>query len=188
MEENEFMESSFGEIIDLIKHYEEAVKSKQPIFFDEDNYEQIINFYQDEREYNKALRECDIALCLFFTKVGKYTAEEFDTAYQVFKAIGKPKIWTYFKDAPVNTGSITDEISTLLSFKKKIGDLGHFYSVYTNIDNLINQFRNQLDKILPQLTEKPETITQYNAEGITDTNVTSPVKNTFNEKFRYANK
>ena len=36
MEENEFMESSFGEIMDLIKHYEEAVKSKQQIFLDEE--------------------------------------------------------------------------------------------------------------------------------------------------------
>jgi hypothetical protein len=94
-------------------------------------------------EYNESLHDCDIALCLFFTKVGKYTAEEFDTAYQVFKDTGKPKIWTYFKNAPVDAGSITDEINTLISFKKKIKDLGHFHSTYTNIDNLINQFRDK---------------------------------------------
>jgi hypothetical protein len=103
-----------------------------------------------QNEYNKAIRECDIALCLFFTQVGKYTAEEFDTAYQVFKDTGKPKIWTYFKDAPVSAGSITDEILTLLSFKKKISELGHFNTVYTNIDSLKYQFRNQLDKVLSQ--------------------------------------
>jgi hypothetical protein len=50
----------------------------------------------------------------FFTKVRKYTAEEFDTAYQVFKDTGNSKIWTNFKDAPVNAGSITDEILSLL--------------------------------------------------------------------------
>src|SRR5436190_17467384 len=37
-------------------------------------------------EYNKAIRECDIFVMLFFTKVGKYTEEEFRTAFGQFKA------------------------------------------------------------------------------------------------------
>ncbi len=154
---------------------------KQGIYLEIVQWENFLDAISETRlqdEYNKALRECDIALCLFFTKVGKYTGEEFDTAYQVFKDTGKPKIWTYFKDAPINTGSITDEINTLISFRKKIGDLGHFYSVYTNIDNLINQFRNQLDKFLPLVGGSPETATK-NAE---DEHPATPVKNTFNEK------
>ncbi len=119
--------------------YEQSMRlNRQGIILEIIQWENFLDAISDTRlqdEYNKALRECDIALCLFFTKVGKYTSEEFDTAYQVFKDTGKPKIWTYFKDAPVNTGSITDEINTLLSFRKKIGDLGHFYSVYTNTIN-----------------------------------------------------
>ncbi|MEO8962920.1 MAG: hypothetical protein ABI325_13625 [Ginsengibacter sp.] len=156
---------------------------KQDIYLEIVQWENFLDAISDTRlqdEYNKALRGCDIALCLFFTKVGKYTAEEFDTAYQVFKDTGKPTIWTYFKDAPVNMGSITEEINTLIAFKKKIGDLGHFYTVYTNIDNLINQFRNQLDKILPQLTGTNELIKLSNENAINETSAV--VKNTFNEK------
>src|SRR5205809_3075451 len=111
---------------------------KQGIYLEIVQWENFLDAISNTRlqnEYNKALSNCNIALCLFFTKVRKYTAEEFDTAYQVFKDTGKPKIWTYFKDAPLNTGSITEEINTLISFKKKINDLGHFYSVYTNTDN-----------------------------------------------------
>ncbi|MEO6230888.1 MAG: hypothetical protein ABJB11_24630 [Ferruginibacter sp.] len=155
----------------------------QGIYLEIIQWENFLDAISDTRlqnEYNKSLRECDIALCLLFTKVGKYTAEEFDTAYQVFKDTGRPKIWTYFKDAPVNTGSITDEINTLITFKKKIGDLGHFHSVYTNIDNLINQFRNQLDKVLPQLTGTKQSINTSNIFGSDATS--APVKNTFNEK------
>lgn len=62
MEENEFTEPSFGEIIDLIKQYEEAVKTKSPVFFEEESFEQIIQFYQDNNEFNKALRVIESAL------------------------------------------------------------------------------------------------------------------------------
>ncbi len=125
---------------------------KQGIYLELVQWEYFMDTISDSRlqnEYNKALQVCDIAICLFFTKVGKYTAEEFDTAYETFKATGKPKIWTYFKDAPTNTGSLNDMILTLINFKKKLGELGHFYTSYTNIDNLKYQFKIQLDKILP---------------------------------------
>src|SRR6187399_2708524 len=109
---------------------------KNDIYLELVQWEYFLDAISDTRlqdEYNNAISECDIVLCLFFTKVGKYTAEEFDTAYQVFKDKGKPTIWTYFKNAQINTGSITDEINTLLAFKKKIGGLGHFFTEYTNI-------------------------------------------------------
>ncbi|MDO7173838.1 hypothetical protein [Mariniflexile sp. AS56] len=139
-------------------------------------WESFLDAISDTRlqdEYNNAISTCDIVLCLFFTKVGKYSSEEFDTAYQVFKDKGKPKIWTYFKNAQINTGSITDEINTLLTFKKKIGGLGHFYTEYTNIDNLINQYRSQLDKYLPPF----ETIVVNPPK----TPPEEPIENTFND-------
>lgn len=127
---------------------------KKGLYLELVQWEYFLDAISDSRlqsEYNEAIRSCDIVLCLFFTKVGKYTEEEFDTAYEVFKEKGKPRIWTYFKNAQISTGTITDEINSLLAFKKKIGNLGHFYTEYTNIDNLINKYRSQLDKILPIL-------------------------------------
>ena len=147
-------------------------------------WENFLDAISDTRlqdEYNNAISECDIVLCLFFTKVGKYSGEEFDTAYQVFKDKGKPKIWTYFKNAQINTGSITDEINTLLAFKKKIGSLGHFFTEYTNIDNLINRYRTQLDMYLPQFEESSNTADPGINEGNSPAAITEPVKNIFNE-------
>jgi tetratricopeptide (TPR) repeat protein len=118
-----------------------------------ENFLDAISNTQLQDEYNKAISDCDIVLCLFFTKVGKYTAEEFDTAYQVFKDKGTPKIWTYFKNANISTSSITDEINTLITFKKRIKDLGHFHTEYTGIDNLLNQYRSQLDEFLQPIVE-----------------------------------
>lgn len=100
-------------------------------------------------EYNKAIKECDIFVMLFFTKVGKYTREEFETAFGKFKETGKPLIYTFFKDAPITSGSLNREDSdSLFDFKEKLSDLGHFLTPYENIQDLKLQFKRQLDKIL----------------------------------------
>ena len=82
MEENESMEPSFGEIVDLVKKYEESVKEHQQVFLEEDNYEQIIQFYLDNRENNKALRVIESALeqfsfsSFFYTKKAEILANQ----------------------------------------------------------------------------------------------------------------
>ena len=45
-------------------------------------------------EYNKVIKKCDIFIMLFFTKVGKYTLKEFETAFKQFKKTNKPLIYT----------------------------------------------------------------------------------------------
>ena len=98
-------------------------------------------------EYNKEVKACDIFVSLFFSKTGKYTEEEFDTAYGQFLHTKKPQIYTFFKNAPLNTGDIGDEIISLLNFKKKLTSLGHFYTSYNNIEHLKLQFSVQLEKL-----------------------------------------
>ena len=102
-------------------------------------------------EYNKAIKDSDIFVSLFFTKVGKYTQEEFETAFGQFKKTGKPMVYTYFKNAAINTEDITPEIQSLISFKQRLKELGHFRTVYKSMDNLHLQFKRQLEKILPDL-------------------------------------
>lgn len=91
MEENEFREPSFGEIMDLIKQYEDSEKEHQQVFFEEESYDQIINFYHDNREYNKAMRVVNTALeqypfsSFFYTKKAEILANQkrFDEALPV---------------------------------------------------------------------------------------------------------
>jgi hypothetical protein len=99
-------------------------------------------------EYNQAIRDCDIFVMLFFTKVGKYTEEEFETAFGQFKATSKPFIFTYFKDPAISTADLNDDLLSLLEFKKKLGGLGHFFTVYKNIEELQLKFNQQLDKLV----------------------------------------
>ncbi|MGH8490413.1 MAG: hypothetical protein ACREXS_16495 [Gammaproteobacteria bacterium] len=99
-------------------------------------------------EYNKAIRECDIFVMLFWTKVGPYTEEEFETAFEQFKATKKPFIFTYFKDPEIRTASANEsDLMSLRAFQEKLDALGHFKTVYKNTDQLKVHFNHQLDKL-----------------------------------------
>jgi hypothetical protein len=124
------------------------------IFLNLELWEDFIDAVSKTRlqdEYNKVVRESDIFVSLFFTKVGQYTEEEFETAFKQFKGSGKPYVYTYFKHADVNIGSITNDIKTLLSFKEKLRTLEHFRTEYKNVDELKYKFKMQLEKVLPSI-------------------------------------
>ena len=99
-------------------------------------------------EYNRAINESDIFIMLFFTKVGKYTEEEFDKAFNQFKSTNKPIVYTYFKDATISTGDLDEDVISLILFKNKLANLGHFCSTYKNIDELKFKFEQQLSKLI----------------------------------------
>jgi hypothetical protein len=100
-----------------------------------------------QQEYNKAIQSCDIFVLLFFTKVGRYTGEEFETAFGAFQAGNRPLIYTYFKDDLVLTGDIDESIESLLAFKKKLGALKHYYTRYRSAEELKWLLSRQLDKL-----------------------------------------
>ena len=99
-------------------------------------------------EYNKAVRSCDVFVSLFFTKTGRFTEEEFDVAHASFIERGKPRVYTFFKNANVLMDEIDHEVFTLLDFKKKLKTHGHFYTTYNDIEHLKRQFRDQIDELL----------------------------------------
>ena len=104
-------------------------------------------------EYNQAISDCDVFVSLFYSKVGKYTKEEFTKAFGAFKAGGKPIVYTYFKNTDIKIGEIKeDQILSLLNFKKELSQLGHFHTNYTDINELKYKFGEQLVKFLPQFS------------------------------------
>jgi tetratricopeptide (TPR) repeat protein len=112
-----------------------------------EDFLETISVTRLQDEYNKAIKECHIFILLFHTKVGLYSAEEFGVALDSFKAKGKPFLLTYLKDAGINTGDISDDIISLLTFKKRLSKMGHFYSSYKNTEGLLLHFSQQYEKI-----------------------------------------
>jgi hypothetical protein len=99
-------------------------------------------------EYNKAIQKCDIFVVLLWTKVGKYTEEEFDRAYARFKAHGKPLIFTFFKDEAIDPENhAKSDLTSLWAFQNKLSEAGHFYTRYKSPEDLKLRFNSQLDKL-----------------------------------------
>jgi len=119
-----------------------------------------------QKEYNKAIADCDVFVMLFFTKVGRYTLEEFEAAFAHIKAGARPHIYTYFRNDFVLTGEIDESIKSLLEFKARLKQLEHYVTTYRNIEDLQYQFSRQLEKL-------------YGEEGADSKEIddnTSPVK------------
>ena len=102
-------------------------------------------------EYNKAVKASDIFVGLFFSKAGKYTQEEFETAHKHFKQNGTPHIFTFIKNSAIMSGEINEDFNSLLNFKNKLHTLGHFPTEFKDSNDLEKQFRNQFDKLKGKL-------------------------------------
>ncbi len=96
-----------------------------------------------QSEYDKFVKDADLFVFLAYTKVGMYTAEEFENAFGQFNSTKKPFIYTYFKTPPDNV-TVDDSLPV---FKKKLSDLKHFYSNFNDFNDLWNQFNKELDRL-----------------------------------------
>ena len=96
-----------------------------------------------QSEYDKFVKEADLFVFLSYTKVGMYTAEEFENAFGQFNSTKKPFIFTYFKTPPADI-TIDDSVTT---FKAKLKELKHFYCNFTDFNDLWNQFNKELERL-----------------------------------------
>ncbi len=100
-----------------------------------------------QKEYDKAVADCDIFVMMFFTKVGRYTLQEFTTAFEGMKDDSRPRIYTYFRNDFILTGDVDENIKSLLDFKAKLKELKHYVTTYRNTEDLQYQFSMQLEKL-----------------------------------------
>jgi len=99
-----------------------------------------------QHDYNEVLKTCHIFIVLYWTKIGKYTNEEFELALTQFKSTERqPKIYVSEKTTiPQANVSETDKQS-LEAFKQKIREIDHFVMQYDGFDQLENLFRKNLE-------------------------------------------
>ena len=101
---------------------------------------------------NEKLLECDVVLCMFFKKVGDFTKEELDVAYQHFKEDGKPRyLYVFFKSGKVDIDEIDEEILKIGMLKNEIEEAEQIYKRFDSDKDLILQLRDQLDLIIPEM-------------------------------------
>ncbi len=108
-----------------------------------------------QQEYNKAVRECDIFVMLYWSKVGPYTLQEFEHAFGAFQEGGKPILYLYYKDAP-HANTREEDRTSLQAFQNKVLELGHFPTKYKNTEDLVGRMYVQMQKLWDRgMIQKP---------------------------------
>ena len=157
MEKKKIILASAYELKEDRKEFEVYIARKNKSWVDQGVFLELV-IWEDQleamsqtrlqEEFNQRVKESDIFLMLFFTKVGQYTLEEFETAFGNFKKTNKPFIFTYFKDGQQTTPADENDMKSLVSFQERLDELGHFSSVYKNMDELKHKFDQQLEKLV----------------------------------------
>jgi hypothetical protein len=150
--------ASSAELAEDRKAFREFISVENDRFHKKGIYLEIVQweFFIDamskdrlQNEYNKAIQDCDIFLSLYFTKVGRFTAEEFEIAFGKFRQTSTPLVYTYFKKLIGDFDNLSlDDFKSRRDFEEKLKSLGHFKSTYSDIHDLQNQFKRQLENIL----------------------------------------
>jgi hypothetical protein len=104
---------------------------------------------RSQDEYDKKVRKADLFVLLAFSKVGMYTEEEFDVAHTTFKAIGAPRIFTYFLAIDKEK-----EETSLGEFKNKLNKLGHFETPCSDFNDFWNKFNDELERFIHDFEKK----------------------------------
>lgn len=103
-------------------------------------YDEIKKLY----EFSKEVVNSDIFICLIYDRVRPFTIEEFNNAYKNFLNKNKPKIFVFFKKAPIQSMKIMDEFQTVDELKKEIMMYESIYNEYSGIKELVVKIDKKL--------------------------------------------
>ena len=125
------------ELADIVANLNHIL-SKRDIFVDLVKWEYMdasMGASHKQEEYNAELRECELCIVIYWTRFGKYTKMELETAYNELKEGHNPrKLYVYFKDDE----NLSEE---LRAFKDSFPSAyGHFSTDFGNIDTLKAHF------------------------------------------------
>lgn len=138
------------------------------LFFEVVRWEQLRQDFGKARaqeRYSEEISKCDIVIVLFYKRVGKYTKEEFDIAYNLFKSGRNPRhLYVYFKRWMVPSDKIDDDILDVSKIRNEISTKEQIfinfetkselqYSVTQQIDLLTRIFENEVGVIPVEIKE-----------------------------------
>jgi hypothetical protein len=147
--------ASSAELVEDRRAFADLIRRKNDDWIDKGVYIQLIVWEDSfldalapgglQQKYNEAIRDCDLFVMLFWTRVGEYTEAEFDAALGQFQATRKPFVFTYYKDAELDPGMSPDP--SLAAFQARLRALQHYQTCYKNTEGLLYHFSGQLDRL-----------------------------------------
>ncbi len=104
--------------------------------------------FRSQDNYNLEVKECDLFILLFYSKVGKYTLEEFDNARYLFDLRGLPRICIFQKDVDLPKNLTKSDSDSRFAFLETLRNLEHFPFTFDSVDSLTSQVSDTIDKLL----------------------------------------
>lgn len=140
-------------------------------------WEKLSSTFETSRKqdkFNTEVLKSDIFICLVYDRIGEFSKEEFDIAYNSFHKNGKPrKIYVYFNNTPIKPNEIPEDFKSVTQLKELIKKYEQIYNSYENIDELLRKVKDNLELDLPELTQNSlidemKSILNASNPGITD--------------------
>jgi len=131
-------------------------------------WEQLRHDFGEKRaqeHYSSEIEKCDVIIILFFKRVGKYTKEEFDIAYNHFKSGRKPRhLYVYFKKWSVLSDEINSDILKVAALQKDIVQDEQIFIKFENLFELQYLINHQIDLLIKEFEQE---VSKIPVEGVT---------------------
>lgn len=130
------------------------------IFLDLVIWEELLHSFRGQRiqnYFNEEMLKCDIVIALFFKKVGQFSKEEFDLAYQNLRMGKKPSyLFVYFKQGHIPIDEIDEDLTKINQLKKLIESYEQISLSFNSVEDLSLKLKRQIDQILSHYVDLKE--------------------------------
>ena len=106
-----------------------------------------------QEDFNDEVRKSDVFICLIHDKIGPFSKEEYDAAYDGFITNSKPElVYIYFSDKEIKPSQITENFKNVLDLKMEISKNHQFYRTYNSVDGLLYSITRDFETDLETLS------------------------------------
>ena len=103
---------------------------------------------RSQDNYNLEIEQCDFFVMLFYSKVGKYSLEEFNLAHTLFGDKGMPRIQVYQKNIDLPKDLSKADYDSRHEFLELLKEMEHFPDLFDNPHKLVRDLEIAIDKLL----------------------------------------
>ncbi|MCL6258945.1 leucine-rich repeat domain-containing protein [Aquiflexum sp. TKW24L] len=103
---------------------------------------------RSQDNYNLEIEQCNLFALLFYSKVGKYSLEEFNLAKSLFEKGKMPRICVFQKDIDLPKNPSRADSDSRFEFLDRLKENQHFPILFENTDMLVNQLEDVIDKLI----------------------------------------
>lgn len=108
----------------------------------------IGNSLRTQDNYNQEIELCNLFIMMIYSKVGKFSLEEFNIAAKLFSKKGMPRICIFRRDKNFPKDQTKADALSFHDFLEQLKKLDHFPFLFENVDMLMNNLEHVIDKLI----------------------------------------